>query len=480
MNERDLLEQELTSLGEELRRPPSVAKAVLRALAADGANLSRSMSATIVHGPQAATPAAPNEPGRHFCGRVRQRFVVSTIAAATVLACVLLVIPLLRAERVAFAKIRERLASVRTASFTLRHSVLRRLADGKSEPMEILQRISVRSDGRMRAELSNGSVWIMSQDDFIKLELDPTNRRATLRYLYDLEEKPDLLATLRSLHESVAAVAIPAKEIRGVECPGFRIEERQSTLSVWVDRKTRLPVYAERSFSKALGEDDPDVLRFDEVYEDMKFDEPLADEMFSVVPPAGYAVTTIGTPPADRKEIFDQPLVATANVGVGPLKFSMPRAEIIHLLGKPDQETVHVPNLTVDDNTIQVDGQARPQGAALVVLTEFHTMNYDGLGFRLTVEAQDGLTGIQCFGQDSLGAQGRTFRGATAEGIRIGSSVQDVLKAYGKPDEQSDQKLSYGPLHLKLALTERQTVRSISLSDADSHPLRFEWRVPNN
>ena len=397
---------------------------------------------------------------------------------ATVLACVLLAIPLFRADSVAFAQIRERLASVRTASFTLRHSVLQRLPDGTSAPMEMRQRISVRSDGRMRAEL-NGIVAIVSQDDFIKLEIDATKRTATLRYLYQLEEKQDLLATLRSLHESVAAVAIPAKEIREVECPGFRIEERQSTLSVWVDRKAHLPVYAERSFSKAIGEDDPDVLRFDEVYEDMKFDEPIADEMFSVVPPTGYAVTTIGTPPADRKEIFDQPLVATANVGVGPLKFGMPRAEIVRLMGKPDQEAVHVPNFTIKDNTDQVDGQVRPKGASLAVLTEWHIMNYDGLGVWLTVEVEDGLTGIQCFGQDSLGSQGRTFRGATAEGIRVGSSVQDVLKAYGKPDKQSDHELSYDPLHLKVALTERQTVRSISLSDADSHPLRFEWRVPS-
>ncbi|HEY3964024.1 MAG TPA: sigma-70 family RNA polymerase sigma factor [Planctomycetaceae bacterium] len=316
--------------------------------------------------------------------------------------------------------------------------------------------------------------------DATGIPLGTVTKQLSRAYLYDLKAQQDLLATLRSLHKSVAAVAIPTKEIRGVECPGFRIEERQSTLSVWVDRQSRLPVYAERSFFKALGADDPDVLQFDEMYEDMKFDEPIADEMFSVVPPAGYAVTTIGTPPADRKDLFAEPLIVTPNIGVGPLKFGMPRAEIIRLLGQPDEETFHVPNFTVSDDTDQVDDKVRPKGAALVVLTEFHFLHYDGLGFRLTVEARDGLTGIQCFGQDSLGPQGRTFRGATAEGIRVGSSVQDVLKAYGKPDEQSDHELSYNPLHLKLALTERQTVRSISLSDADSHPLHFEWRVPNN
>ena len=52
---------------------------------------------------------------------------------------------------------------------------------------------------------------------------------------------------LRTLHQSATATKIPAREIAGAQCPGFRIEERQSTVLVWVDPKTFLPAYAERS-----------------------------------------------------------------------------------------------------------------------------------------------------------------------------------------------------------------------------------------
>ena len=59
-----------------------------------------------------------------------------------------------------------------------------------------------------------------------------------------------------------------------------------------------------------------------------------------------------------------------------------------------------------------------------------------------------------------------------------------MLKAYGEPDENpsdSNQKngtVKYRALHLEFAMTEKQTVRFISLSDSYEHRLRFEWRVP--
>jgi len=284
---------------------------------------------------------------------------------------------------------------------------------------------------------------------------------------------------LRTLHQSATATKIPAREIAGAQCPGFRIEERQSTVLVWVDPKTFLPAYAERSYSAAFLERDHDVQQVGETYDDMKFDEPLADELFSAVPPAGFAVTIVGTPPADRKAIVTEPFVVTPNVGAGPLKFGMSKAEIIRLLGKPDSENIHVPKVTVTDDTSEVDGIKRPAGASLVVLTELHTMRYNGLGIRLTVEAEDGLRGIQCLGQDSLGLVGRTFRGATDKGIQIDSSAQDVVNAYGAADKKPyGQSLSYNQLHLEFFLTEQMTVRVINLSDSHEHRLRFEWRTP--
>ncbi len=183
---------------------------------------------------------------------------------------------------------------------------------------------------------------------------------------------------------------------------------------------------------KAITAADRDVVSMTECYDDMRFDEPLADELFSVTPPDGSVVTTVGTPPADRQELFSMPLVVTPIVGVGPLKFGTSRVEIHRRLGKPDSEHVHIPSFPITDKTSSMNGKERPPGAALIVLTKLHILNYWGLGLTLTLEAEEGLRGIQCLGQDSVGAAGRTFRGATDKGIRIGSSAEDVLKAYGE------------------------------------------------
>ena len=480
MNDHDLLEQELHSLGDDLRRPPSIAAAVLRELASDRADPTLAESSTVVRSQQEPRQKTPNGQPRRFRDRVRSRFLTSATAVAAVVVCAFLAVSLLRTDSIAFAQIRQRLASVRTASFSFRHSVVRRLADGQSAPIDIRQRVFVRGDGRMRTEGPGEIATIVSQDEFIKLETDPTKRTATLRYLYEIEEKQDILTTLRSLHESIKAITIPAKAIGGVQCPGFRIEERHSTLLVWVDPKSRLPVHAERSYAKALTEPNSDVLQADDTYDDMKFDEPLADEMFSVTPPAGYVVTIVGTPPADRKELFAEPLVVIPHVGAGPLKFGMSKAEILQQLGKPDQTEVHIPHIEVSDDTTDVDNRPRPPGAELVVLTELHVLTFKALGLRLTVEVDEGLRGIQCLGQDRIGPEGRTFRGATDKGVRIGSSAQDVVAAYGEPDKNpSSGVLSYGSLDVQFYLGEEQTVRTINVSDAGEHRLRFEWRVPN-
>jgi outer membrane lipoprotein-sorting protein len=476
MNEPDLLEQELNSFGDELRAAPSVAVAVLGILAQD----------VVVPATADCTERTAERPisrrfARRLQGRLRPRFMLRAASVAAAVVCAALAALLLQTDSVALAQVRDRLAAVRTASLSITRSIVARFPDGQSGPRTIRQRLFLRADGRVRTEGPQQITTILSPDDFIRLELDAEHQTATRRYIYENENQRDVITALRTLHESVEAIKLPVREFEGVHCPGFRIEERDSTLLVWVDPETRLPRHAERSYAKALAADDGDVQEIVETYHDMRFDEPLADELFALTPPAGYAVTTVGTPPADRKQIFAEPPVATPNVGVGPLKFGMPRAEIVRLLGKPDAEDVHVPQFTVSDDTTRLDDKERPAGASLVVLTELHTLHYNALGLWLTVEAVEGLRGIACFGQERLGVEGQTFPGATDKGIRIGSSKTEVLEAYGQPDEVRFQEgvLSYARLHLEFTLTPEQTVGSINMSDSYEHRLRFEWRLPS-
>lgn len=484
MNDHELLEQELNSLGDELRTPPSIAEAVMRRIARDAHDGTRPEASLVSLTDQTIDHESPR-PANPTRARLRPRLFTSMTAAVAVLAATVLAVLFLRTDSIAFAQVRERLAAVRTATCMWTHSVVTRLPDGRTSPVEIRRRLLVRTDGRLRVEGPEGLATVTSPDDFVTLELDPSNRTATRRYLYEIENRQDIVAVLRSLPQSVKAVKIATKEIGGIQCPGFRIEESASTLLVWVDPKTGLPVRADRSYAKAINEADRDVVSVTERYDDMRFDEPLADELFSVTPPDEYVVTTVGTPPANRQELFSMPLVLTPNVGVGPLKFGTSRAEILRLLGKPDSEDVRIPIVPITDKTSNVDGKERPPGASLVVLTKLHTLNYWGMGLTLTLEAEEGLRGIQCWGQDSVGAAGRTFRGATDKGIRIGSSAEDVRAAYGEPDENpadSNQKngsLKYHELHLVFGMTEKQTVRFINLSTPYEYRLRFEWRVPN-
>ena len=482
MNDNELLEQELTSLGNELRKPPSIAQAVMRQISSVPRSEGPAESPVVLNGHanphdlQTTTKPAPVKLGLRPLASL-------TIAAATIAATVLVVL-ILRTDSIAFAQVSERLAAVRTATFTMTHSVVKRLPGGEAAPMDIKRNVSVRDDGSVRIDWPEGQVTITSPADFTRLEIDPAKSTATRRYLYEIENPEDIVARLRSLHQTAESEQIAAKEVDGMRCPGFRIEEPDSTLLIWVNPNTRLPISVERSYAKAITSADHDVVSVTDHYDDMKFDVPLSDEWFSVTPPEGYVVTTLGTPPADRRETESTLMVVTPNVGIGPLKFGTSRSEILRMLGKPDSESITVPVVPIDDKTSSVGGIERPPGASLVVLTKLYIMSYPGLGLTLTVEAVDGLRGIQCSGQESVGATVRTYLGATDKGIRIGSSAEDVIAAYGEPDENpSGSKERHGNLkyrqhHLEFVMSQKRTVQFINISDSYEHQLRFEWQLP--
>ena len=133
MNDYELLEQELNSLGDELRTPPSIAKAVLRRIAS---NNDESFSAVIGH-PQTANQEAPHVTVRRFRDGVRPRFLASATVVAAVVVGAVLAISLLRTDAVAFAQVRQSIAAVRTSSFNFKNSVTLRLPEGRSDVREV-------------------------------------------------------------------------------------------------------------------------------------------------------------------------------------------------------------------------------------------------------------------------------------------------------------------------------------------------------
>jgi hypothetical protein len=297
-----------------------------------------------------------------------------------------------------------------------------------------------------------------------------------------------VISSLRALHQNEAAREIPSRKFDGMRCPGFQFEERQATVQVWVNPITRLPLQAERSFkvNEAPPPKDgvirPGKSQITESYVDMQFDEPLPDKLFDVSPPEGFALTTVGTPPADRRELFAEPLVLVPLKGAGPLQFGTSEAEILQLLGKPDKVTAIKPEIPISDEITQVGDQPRPPGGQMFVLTEHRLMEYNALGMILTVEVHDGLTGIACLGQDVRGPTFMNFQGSTDKSIHLGSTEAEIREAYGEPDKQiSPTTLAYAKLGLQFHVDEvRKAARSITAADGLQHGLRFEWRVPVN
>ncbi len=535
-NVNEILEQELTALGEELRRFSSVAANVMSAIAeppppvnghapsvviaarsvgvfpaestlstgmARGKHEELQLGCDLQAGNQGAdaAPLALHEKVQAACGlqavggykaRPRSRWVrgLGTVAASAAVVAVFAVVisTVMQSGSVALAQVQERLSSVRTASLRMQHTLVVTYDNGETTTQRSDRRVFIRHDGRVRIELPEGRLSVSSEPDFKLLDVDPVAKTAKLTYLYALNQKRDIITTLRSLHQNQVAQAIDARKIDGRSCPGFRIEEQYATLLVWVDSATRLPVQAERLFP-VLNEVPPTnggpirrgKTQITETYADMKFDEPLPDKLFDVSPPSGYALTTVGTPPADRRELFAQPLVLTPLKGAGPLRFGMPEAEVFQLLGNPDKTEVRRPTVPITDDTHRVGDQPRPPGGQLVVLTELHFLEFKSLGLRLTTEVKDGLTGIMCLGQELAGASVQDFKGSTDKGIRVRSPEADVRKAYGEPDKHvSTDILVYGKLGLQFQVTEDRAVRSISASDGIERQLRFEWRVPQN
>lgn len=463
MNENDLLERDLRQLGDQLRRDRSLASTV-------AARLRDHHSTPVVE----------------VSSKARTRTIAGLTLSLASMAAILAIVVVFRPNIIAFAQIQEQLTAIKTVSLRYQQSILSQ--DGDEAPLSSVEmRIFIRSDGRMRIESSDGSVITTNRGENKRLTIDPKNQSATVAYVYEREDPFDLLSTLRALHISKSAQRISERTIDGQVCVGFRIDELESVLRVWVSPQTLLPVFAQRTtenLSAPPGEDKVDKVKVVARFADLRFDEPLADELFSVQPPPDYRLIEIGKPPAKLSKVFSTTPQIVPRVGIGPLKFGMSQAAAMQLLGSPDKVDVHSPTVPIDDDTSQIDDIPRPKNARLVILTQFHILSYQSLGLSLTFEVHEGLKGIACRRRVQV-ENGIEFPGTTAEGIGIGSPVEEVLIAYSQPDNHtqsqptdlSSQVLYYQKAGYTFALTKEQTVELIGIDDGKENSLRFEWRI---
>jgi outer membrane lipoprotein-sorting protein len=331
-----------------------------------------------------------------------------------------------------FAQVREQLDGVRTIIF-----------DAKLEVEEVRTetlRVMICNDGRIREEYSDGKYEVSerTEDAWTRMDVDPAKKTAHMTYGFPQDVPLDMFSWLRDLPKSAGASPIDARTINGRSCPGFLINlevDKASTqqMRLWIDPETRLPIYyvvvAERKPSSGAATKDPDDSnRCTATCSNFKYNIELEDSLFSLTPPEGYAVTAHGTPPTRRSEPWPtERLLLTVGEGIGPVEFGMSREQVLELLGEPEEKK---------EPRQHVREGAPPW--------ETESWYYNSQGFAIifsSLSEPGGLHTITCRPANFVS---RGFQGRTKEGIGLGSSPEDVRRAYGDPPQEQPFKGGLG------------------------------------
>jgi hypothetical protein len=142
------------------------------------------------------------------------------------------------------------------------------------------------------------------------------------------------------------------------------------------------------------------------------------------VPPEGYTVSRRAKGEPNPQDAAT--LVVSPETGIGPVMFGMSIDEIVRALGEPNWRKEHRFSNNLNP---QPELGVKEAEKAKFIATE---LGYDARGFRITAN-QGVLIGIECFNRSAMGPSVRDFRGKTREGIKLGASRADVIKAYGEP-----------------------------------------------
>ncbi len=232
----------------------------------------------------------------------------------------------------------------------------------------------------------------------------------------------DFYALFRDLGKAASTPINDYVDPKGQRYPGFsgsttvKVGEKETMefdAKVWVDPETKLPVRMEIRPSNA-GETEARLI------EQIEFDVALDDALFDMTIPADYKIVGLTPdqlkPPPSKEEAAKRTIVP--GVGIGQVKFGMSRDEIVAILGEPE-----------------------------VVLHDTY-LGYLSMGLQLVTGGPelDELEMIIANPGDAASNVRHEFPGQTDKGIRIGSSWQEVIDAYGQPDPP----LPSTPAYMKL------------------------------
>jgi outer membrane lipoprotein-sorting protein len=156
-------------------------------------------------------------------------------------------------------------------------------------------RISYMAPGFVRSEVepAGGVVSIMDMTHGKTLIFNPADKSALLVEVPPAQGRPRQRDPVGSMIESMRQLAQkegePAGErvIGDIQSRGFRVQEMGQEMTVWIDPQKRVPLLIEVA-GRALG------LDFRGTYSDIRLDPKLDQSLFSLDPPAGYAIRKAG------------------------------------------------------------------------------------------------------------------------------------------------------------------------------------------
>ncbi|MDQ3440743.1 MAG: hypothetical protein M3478_10385, partial [Planctomycetota bacterium] len=276
---------------------------------------------------------------------------------------------------------------------------------------------------RLRHEFlgPDGVVSIADHGSGRSIELKTAARSAV--HTLNASDLFDLAAWLRN-SGSLATKPLGERTLDGKRLVGFGgvmerqlrngTVERSGNFAAWVDPASKLPVR---------------VILLDEQgrerqgFENIRFDVPLADALFDLDPPAGYAVQDRGgltaeqlKPPATPEEAAK--LALSPGEGLGDLKFGATLNDVAALLGEPE--------ITTDDQT----------------RAGWKDADYPSRGVIFSFGPEGGLRKIWAYDAITRGANAHPFPGKTERGIGIGSTGADVEAAFGPADYAQPSRTS--------------------------------------
>jgi len=364
--------------------------------------------------------------------------------------------------KVAFADVQEAIRQIETAVVTL---------ESPAHPWHDHRAFYRRDLSVTRKEYSN-EIILRDIEQAKTLILDPKNKLAQIlpgsHYVGAPFGKPRGFPTPRAFLDELAGLEQEAVRPLGEQLfggrrlVGFAMPLDQTDKNdhmvrkLWVDPETRLPVRYEY-LPTVSGNLAADSRRF---FVTFRFNEPIDDAVFDWNVPEDY--TVLG-PEVDRNWTYEIPpppdteairaMVVEPLVGVGPARFGMSVEEIIAVLGPPGYIDEHweftpeeykqseeiwakVNDLDKDQSLDDVERSRRRREiqAQLFIYRRPHDgmhLQYHNLGIDMTVLNEGGLIWMTCNKQVP---PWKDFWGKTTKGIGIGSTFEEIEKAYGPAD----------------------------------------------